>query len=146
MCRREGVGFRGLFTFRQKCLISQGTSWESAHGHPVATGLTLSCTREFAGRGGQFANSKPWPLPRGNPPVSGVGPRCQRSFFFGYTTCGISVPQSGTKPALLPVNAQIPNHWTTREFLRSSILKRESSLLVSQIAFLCSTFHDIHFW
>ena len=54
------------------------------------------------GRGGwrglRFANPKPWPLPRGNSPVSGVGPRCQRSFFFGYTTCGISVPQSGTEP------------------------------------------------
>ena len=72
-------------------------------------------------------------------------------FFFTYVlprclTCRISVPQSVTEPALLPVNAQIPNHWTTREFLRSFILKRESSLLVSQIAFLCSTFHNIHFW
>ena len=72
--------------------------------------------------------------------------------FFTYVlprclACGISVPQPGTEPALLAVKAQIPNYWTTREFLRSFILKREPSLLVSQIAFLCSTFHSIiYFW
>ena len=50
--QEEGVGFRRLFTFHQKCLVSQGKSSESAHGHPVTTRLTLSCTREFAGVGG----------------------------------------------------------------------------------------------
>lgn len=62
------MGFRGLLTFHQKWLISQGTSWESAHGHPVTTRLTLSCTREFAGVGAgwRFANPKAWPHPRGS--------------------------------------------------------------------------------
>lgn len=111
------MGFRGLFTFRQKCLISQGTSWESAHGHPVATRLTLSCTN-LQGWGGAVCKSQALATPQGQP--SGLWGGAQVSeifFFFGYTTCGISVPRSGTEPTPLHQDHRV-NHETSREALR----------------------------
>ena len=38
--------------------------------------------------------------------------------FFGHTTqhAGILVPQPGIKPVPSAMEAQSPNHWTTRDF------------------------------
>ena len=47
-------------------------------------------------------------------------------FFFGYTACGILVPQPGIKPVPLAVEAPSLNHWTSREFLM--IRFRKSSM------------------
>ena len=41
-------------------------------------------------------------------------------FVFFRAACGILVPQPGTKSRPPAVEAQSPNHWTTREFPRSS--------------------------
>ena len=36
--------------------------------------------------------------------------------------CGILVPPPGIKPGPPAVNVQSPNHWTTREFPKLSVL------------------------
>ena len=41
---------------------------------------------------------------------------CFWGVFFGYTACGILVPQPGIKSVSPAVEARSPNHWTTREF------------------------------
>lgn len=55
------LGFRGLFIFCNKHLISHGTSCDSTHGCPAAVGLTLGCTIEFWG---VLQIPRPRPLPR----------------------------------------------------------------------------------
>ena len=99
------MGFRGLFTFRQKCLISQGTSWESAHGHPVATRLTLSCTN-LRGSGG--AGSVAWAAvcksqalaaPQGQLPSLWGGTQVSEIFFFlAIQLVGSQFPNQGLNP------------------------------------------------
>ena len=37
--------------------------------------------------------------------------------FFFFAVCGISIPKPGIEPGPLVVKAQIPDYWTTREFL-----------------------------
>lgn len=95
-----GVGFRGLFIHlssemshftRDKLGVSSRP--------PCGLGLTLSCTREFAGVGESVCKSSHSShSPRAAPSLWG-GTQVSEIFFFGYTTCGISVPQSGTEPS-----------------------------------------------
>ena len=45
-------------------------------------------------------------------------------FWLCHVTCGILVPQPGTEPAPLTLEAQRVNHWTAREVLEIYVLTR----------------------
>ena len=57
------------------------------------------------------------------PFVGGGGINMSFSFFWLHCeACGIFVPRPGIEPIALAVNAQSPNHWTTREFPKATTL------------------------
>ena len=63
--------------------------------------------------------------------------KLHRTFFFwlSHEACGILVPWPGIEPGPPAVEAQSPNHWTSREFPLSTFWKHLLSLLCAVIMF-----------